>query len=283
MKILLSCALVALIFVFTALFVRLALGRPGWRPTLRVWREWRPAFRQALLIWLAVFLFDLMQTALDGGLSRSLRADFTPVLFAFEGDFVARLQSALSFAPLSWLLAFAYVILFPALLFGSAHAYDRLGDVPRLKMTAYAYGLNYLFCLPFYIFFPVTEPWYSQAGVAPLTDLHVWPWLIDILRPMSGLDNCFPSYHTSLTVSLVLIAAAGSQRAFARAAAVSGALIVVSTVYLGFHWMLDVLTGVIAGLFVYGVARWMVFEDSDLPLPVSPALEEPSRSRPAGR
>lgn len=276
MKILLAIGLIALIFIFIFGYVRLALGGRGTRSTIDVWREFksRPVFRQAVMIWLFVFLFDLVQTSLDQDLTRSLRIDFTPVLFEFEGTATAWVQQTLSlglsFKPFTWLLALAYWILFPALLFGSAHAYDRLDDAPRLKMTAYVYALNYLFCLPFYILFPVVEPWaYSPANVVALSDHHMTGSLIDILRPMSGLDNCFPSYHTSLTVSLVLIALSGTPRAFARAATASGALILLSTVYLGFHWVLDLLTGVIAGCFVYGVARWMVYEDVAMPVPVT--------------
>jgi hypothetical protein len=32
----------------------------------------------------------------------------------------------------------------------------------------------------------------------------VHDFLIEWFRPMSGLDNCFPSFHTSLTVVIVL-------------------------------------------------------------------------------
>jgi len=275
MKAILGIAQVALIAACVVWYVRLAIGRPALGATARVWKEAprRPHFRTAVLIWLCVFLIDLVQTGMEHirppevrRLTESLSKDFTSVIFQFEGNATAWLQDQLMFPPLTWLLTFAYLILFPALLFGSAHAYDRLNDFRRLRMTAYVYAFNYLLCLPFYIFFPVTEPWrMSPAQVLPLMD-SVHPWLIDIVRPMSGLDNCFPSYHCSLTISLVLVACSGAPRRFARAALISGGLILLSTVYLGFHWVLDLLTGVLAGGFVYEVSRRL--SQNDLPVRV---------------
>ncbi|MFH0943691.1 MAG: phosphatase PAP2 family protein [Planctomycetota bacterium] len=276
MKSILGIAQVVLIAVCVVWYVRLAIGRPGLLETARVWKEMprRTHFRTAVLIWLSVFLFDLVQTNVEHlrtpaemRLAGSLSEGFSGLILQLEGSATAWIQDLLVFPPLTWLLTFAYLILFPALLFGMAHAYDRLDDAPRLRMTAYVYALNYLLCLPFYIFFPVSEPWsISPSGVMPLMD-SVHPWLMDIVRPMSGLDNCFPSYHCSLTISLILIARSGAPRRFSQAASISGALILLSTVYLGFHWLVDLFTGVLAGGFVYLVAKRLVF--NDLPAPVA--------------
>ncbi|MBI4881869.1 MAG: inositol phosphorylceramide synthase [Planctomycetes bacterium] len=277
MKTFLAVFQVLLIAAFTVLFVRLAIGRGAARASANVWRELprRPTFRLAVAIWLCVFLFDLAQTASDQALTRSLRIDFTPFLYEFEGTLVASIQQFLLSAPLTWLLTFAYLILFPALLFGSAHAYDRLDDPRRVRMTAYVYALNYVFCLPFYLFFPVGEPfWYSPSLAQPLMD-NVSPHLLNILRPMSGPDNCFPSYHTSLTVSLVLIAWSSSSRRFRWAAACCGALILLSTIYLAFHWVLDVAAGVLAGWFVFEFSRRL----ADVPFPFPILVPARARSK----
>ncbi|MFG0319210.1 MAG: hypothetical protein ACF8XB_18190, partial [Planctomycetota bacterium JB042] len=69
--------------------------------------------------------------------------------------------------------------------------------------------------------------------------------------------------HTSLTVSLVLLARETAPRAFARVATASGAVIVSSTVLLGFHWVLDLVAGVLAGWFVHHVSKRLA-ESTDL-------------------
>lgn len=257
MKTCLGFLQVALIFAVVIAFVRLAVGAGAARATWNVWRELprRPTFQFAVGIWLAVFLIDLWQTEYELLPHPQRPEDFTAIFHQIEGALPATIQSIFEFWPLTFILSFAYLIVFPGLLFANAHAFDRLDDGYRVRLTAYVYLLNYLLCLPFYLFFPVHEPWeHGPAGVRPLMD-HIHPWLIDIVRPMSGIDNCFPSYHVSLTVSLVLIARGSGLPRYARAATISGVFIIFSTVYLGFHWLTDLVGGLVAGTFVFWVSR----------------------------
>lgn len=262
MKILLSLVQILLIAACVVGYVRIATGKGALRRSARVWTEafGRPAMRTMIWLWIGIFVIDLVQTATDLQTDDywpyAWHQEFQQHIHLLEGTVVAALQRLLAFPPLTHLLSLAYLILFPAILFASASIYDRLDDHARTRMVAYVYGLNYLICLPFYILMPVREPWtLGGSDVVLMIDLHSFAPLIDVLRPMSGLDNCFPSYHTSLTVSLVLIAYLGGPRKFARAIAVTGFLIVLSTLYLGFHWLSDVVAGVIAGAVAFAWAR----------------------------
>lgn len=251
---------ILLIALCVVAYVRIAHGAGAFGRSLDVWRELprKASSRLIAFLWLLVFVVDLVQTKSDANLTAALRLDFTPIIHQLEGSLPAAVQS-LAWPPLTVLLAIAYLILFPGLLFGSAHVFDRAGDERNALMVGLVYAINYLVCLPFYVLFPVLEPWsFPGSGVLPLSDLHVHPWLMDLVRPMSGIDNCFPSYHTSLTVSLVILARDAGPKPFARAATWSGALVIASTVYLGFHWVLDVVFGVIAGVVCHGLARRVV-------------------------
>lgn len=266
MRSLVGMVQVLMIVAMVVVFVHIAFGRRGLRHSKAVWGclSRRPEMQIFLVIWTAVFLTDLAQTYIDDQSRHVVLAlDYTPHIYLLEAKVVASLQRVLSWPPLTNLLTFFYLIVFPGLLFGAATIYDRRGDAPRVRMVGYVYAVNYVICLPFYFFFPVSEPWsYSPARVVPMIDLHSWPGLIDIVRPMSGLNNCFPSYHCSLTVSLVLLAWEAGPRRFARASLVCGMLIILSTVYLGFHWMSDLVAGITAGLLAYAISRWLVTQTS---------------------
>jgi membrane-associated phospholipid phosphatase len=245
---------IVVIALFVTFCVRLHCG-PG--ATLKVVRFWldapfRRPLRECLLVFFGILALDGFETRRDDALTRWLGYDFSATIHALEGDFVATTQEWIGFPWLSPPLAFAYVIGFVGLLVGLTHAYDRAQDRRRLVMVTFAYAVNYLAVLPFYLFFPVKEPWaHPGSGVLPLTDLHLGPWVMELIRPMSGIDNCFPSYHVSLTTSLILIARDGDRGPLARFATVMGATVIVSTVILGFHWVIDALAGALFGIVIH--------------------------------
>lgn len=258
MNFLLGILQVVLISACVVGYMRLATGPGALRRSADVWKESprRPAMRLMILLWIAVFVVDLFQTRADLQPEGHWPPDFQRYIHYIEGSLVGDIQSLLLNAPLTNLLSFAYLILFPAILFASASIYDRRGEDSRTREVAWSYAVNYLICLPFYFFVPVREPWtFGASEAVALIDLHSWAPLIDVVRPMSGLDNCFPSYHTSLTFSLVLIAFQGGPVRYARWVAVSGFLIILSTVYLGFHWISDLLAGLVAGWVAFIISR----------------------------
>ncbi len=119
--------------------------------------------------------------------------------------------------------------------------------IPRKSIDGYrlftkAIVICYSLSLPFYLLLPVPERWaYPDSHAMLLSDL--WSTrLIETIRPMSGLDNCFPSFHTSGTMALVLVWYRLGLR-FRHTIACLGAAVAVSTVLLGIHWIADVVAG----------------------------------------
>jgi membrane-associated phospholipid phosphatase len=261
---------IALIVSFVLLCLRLAVGASAFAAFVAFWRDAprRRPLRGCMIWFFVVFAIDALQTTHDASLTTRLGVDYSAVIHAFEGDLVARTQQALAWPPLTALLAFCYVIGFVGLLLGLAHAYDRAGDFRRLRMVVFAYAANYLLVFPFYLFLPVREPWaHPGSGVLPLTDLHLGEWVMALIRPMSGIDNCMPSYHTSLTFSLMLTALDGRRDALTWFAVICGSLVIASTIVLGFHWVSDVAAGLVAGYFVHRLARRYAARRAD-PSPV---------------
>ena len=103
-------------------------------------------------------------------------------------------------------------------------------------------AIDYAISLPFFILFPVPERWSSPLTEAMLLSDKVSDKLIEFIRPMSSLDNSFPSFHVSLTV-LVVAACFMFRLPMRMSALVFGATIVLSTFVLGVHWIPDIIAG----------------------------------------
>ncbi|HUT33193.1 MAG TPA: phosphatase PAP2 family protein [Planctomycetota bacterium] len=192
--------------------------------------------------------------------------DYTADVYHLEGGAVAHLQQALACLPLTWFLGFIYVIVFPCLVFALLFVFDHLRHRRGLAMVLIGYFLNYVCELPFFLWFPVRETFHyyrhdlGSPGVRLLLD-DIHPVVMQAYRAMSGLDNCFPSFHTSLGVTLALVAWHTGRVRFALLMTFLGAANALSTLYLGIHWFADVAAGAGVGLLAYGLAyglsrRW---------------------------
>lgn len=147
----------------------------------------------------------------------------------------------------------SYFFLLPLLGVAVAVALARRKDPRAYRLLATAVGIDYLVSLPFFLFFPVPERWaYPDSGAILLSDL--WSTkLINSIRPISGLDNCFPSSHVSLTVILIAFCYLFGLR-FRMSAVCLGLTIILSTFALGIHWMPDIVSGVAVGVLSFSLA-----------------------------
>jgi DNA-binding SARP family transcriptional activator/membrane-associated phospholipid phosphatase len=141
----------------------------------------------------------------------------------------------------------SYFFVFPALLVAAGLALAMRASIRPYRVFATAVTINYLISLPFFLLFPVPERWsYSDSGAMVLSDL--WSTeLIDMVRPISGLDNSFPSFHVSLTVILLLASFIFRLR-FRWSVLFLGGTVVMATFVLGIHWLSDLIAGAAAGV-----------------------------------
>jgi membrane-associated phospholipid phosphatase len=140
----------------------------------------------------------------------------------------------------------AYYFIFPAICISVAWALAARSDIKPFRVLTFAILIDYLISLPFFLFFPVMERWtHAESGAMLLSDR--WSSkLIEIVRPVSGLDNCFPSSHTSITVVIIAVAFFFNVRFRAPVLAL-GIAVIISTFVLGIHWLPDVIAGAAAG------------------------------------
>ncbi|MGH7150429.1 MAG: phosphatase PAP2 family protein [Planctomycetota bacterium] len=203
----------------------------------------------------AVIGANFLLTAMDGRFTAVVGRDFAADLHRVEGDVVAGLQRSLGHPLLTALFSWIYVLVYPLLVVASLLVYAARGDGERLRALGAAYFANYVLIQPFYLFFPVTEPAYvAHSGVVNGIET-ILPGFMDGYRLTSGIDNCFPSLHTSLSLSVALVAFSSPYRAWRVLACAAAAATAASTVFLGIHWMADLIAGV-----VFGWACWWIGE-----------------------
>jgi len=214
-------------------------------------------------------------------LSRALDWNITDELYALEGGFVAGLQrltpeATLEFFTVSYMIGFAFLLVAaPVTYFLSAEDGRRY-----LKELLVAYMLNYAVGTVCYTLFISYGPRNYLETVSGLM-YRVYPQTQDLTAAVASNTNVFPSLHTSLSVA-VLVVAWRSRRTHPRwtpvAAAVATA-VVFSTMYLGIHWLTDVVVGVALGVGSVIAAARIV----DRAEPPSVATDSEQRREPAGR
>lgn len=200
---------------------------------------------QLAILVLAVFLANLVETQLEEAMKSpagyALGYKLAQAFQELEGGFNFGGAERVS----RWVVGgyvVAYFVLLPALLIGAAVVYWRRAAAGELRVFSFALALNYLFALPFYLFLPVPERWAFPGAKATLMSDLLSSHLIELVRPISGLDNCFPSMHVALA-ALVALLAYWSRSPWRHAVLCLAGLVVFSTFFLGIHWVPDMAMG----------------------------------------
>jgi len=244
------------------------LSLPRANPLVVTFRPaWRTVTRKNYFVFVAIgcsmIVIDAVLTALDHHFTAAVVSrrgeDFTSLIWQIEGDFVKHFQRW-TWPPLTWYMAWAYIIVFPMTVPCAMVVFDYLGEARKNVSLLIAYFMNYILVLPFYFLFPVRECHAFEPGGQPfvrlvLNDAH--PAIMKVLRPMSGIDNCFPSFHTSLVVTVALFAWFSGRRAFGVVMALMALSVILSTLYLGVHWLVDLGAGVVVGIIAYWLGDWL--------------------------
>lgn len=187
---------------------------------------------------------------------------------------VQAIENGLSFASHDRLPAFTYIgysivyfFVFPILAVGVAALFALRRNPRALLVLATAATVDYLLSLPFFLFFPVPERWTSpESGAILLSDLWTSE-LIQAFRPFSGLNNCFPSFHVSITI-VVMLCIYRARAPFRTLAIPLAIAVVLSTFALGIHWLPDIVAGAALGLISVRVAERLLnrLAKNELPL-----------------
>jgi membrane-associated phospholipid phosphatase len=245
-----------IVSLVAAMLVGLALiARPGCiRRAMSSVRQ-NGAYALVLLILpLVVLAIDFLDLSVSGAQYKELR--YTGWFMQISGGTVSALQMKLNYGLLIDVSILFYVWIFTFVSFFSPAMLLMNSDGKTFRRYSVAMIVNYLVLIPFYVFFPVGVTSSSPAsGVAPLLYVHPnWGRLVTSIDP---LNNGFPSGHTSLIVTTLLIFALsqGRYRGYTAFLSVASIGIVVSVLHLGVHWPPDVIMGVVVAIFAVVASR----------------------------
>ncbi|WP_306054564.1 phosphatase PAP2 family protein [Natronococcus wangiae] len=199
-----------------------------------------------------VYLFNRSSHAVGQRLSAAIGLDITGTLHALEGNFVADLQGAFPYEfaeyfSFVYLFGFAFTLAFPVV------AYFVLPSQRYLKELFVAYAVNYGAGAACYVLFIAYGPRNVIATVRePMFELY--PQVVAITAAVNSSANVFPSLHASLTVTVWLMAwrTRDEYPLWPWISTFTVVNIIASTMFLGIHWLIDVIAGI--GLAVISVA-----------------------------
>lgn len=228
--------------------------------------------RKLLVLWVLVMVFNWAETrwmepwldsperVYEAAYNFKVMEDAIPLLPAVEQVFEFH-SSANKLAMLFYTVSYFGVFL--GLYFAPMIKFYCLENISRFRVLCMATIINYMVCLFFFLTFPVPERWSypgSFAVLLPDSLGELGTKLVMAIRPISGIDNCFPSMHTSLTVMIMVIFFL-NKSPWRYSVATAGLTIILATFVLGIHWLWDILAGIGVGILS---ATWAFYWDKQI-------------------
>jgi len=200
-----------------------------------------------------------------------LNLDFTPLIYSIEGDIVERFQLFFWNDYAKWYFILIYTYTWGFLFYFFVIYFTIwVNDSEMVKKFINLYAYMYLIALPFFLFFPVNEAWTTNVIYEPYNYGNIvgvlhnsLPGSEAYLYTICSINNCFPSLHTSFASGiffLLLINKFHLKKVIVPIVGVISISIVISTMYLGVHWLSDVVAGVIMAIVVTYLAQHTVLE-----------------------
>ncbi|MDJ1430520.1 phosphatase PAP2 family protein [Halostagnicola sp. A-GB9-2] len=197
----------------------------------------------------------------------------TRTFYEIEGELIIWFQSydytiLIRFFSFIYIYAYVFLLIFPVL------AYFALSDTRPFRQLLTAYTLNYGIGLIVYVLVMAFGPRNIMPEMFETTLYDFQPRYQHLTREVNEFRNVFPSLHTSLamTVGIFAVRTRDEYPKWTPVGIFLGISVAISTMYLGIHWAIDVVAGMIlavvsVAISVLVVNRWGVWKRSSERLP----------------
>ena len=203
-----------------------------------------------MIIVFSIYLWKDLLDQLDRILMANTHLDLTPYVYAVEGDIVLWVQQASENTLLSIGMTHFYVMGFMTATFASFVFPIYFDDRYMADRVTLSMFFVYILAVPFYLFFNVRV----TGDYIPMMDTIAYDLTPEIHNWFSQIDpftNGMPSLHIGLPFAIWLTYELWDEDnrwiIFRRALVVYIALTGFAILYLGIHWVLDILGGIIIG------------------------------------
>lgn len=233
--------------------------------------KWKFAYLQYhkfvpyLFLMATLIIVIVINNHFDPKVTEAIKLNFTPQVHSIEGNKVAELQdwmmdSVHSKRTLYFRLIYTYT--YGALFYVFLFWFIFKDDVKMVKMITAGHVISYSIAAPFFALIPVDSAWttnpkrysfyegeqYSDKIVGVLHDMD--PGFTEVHQVFASINNCFPSLHTAVPVMIFLILLFTGHKYLAAVTFPVMVSIIISTIYLGIHWITDLIAGIILAIFV---------------------------------
>ncbi|SDQ44171.1 phosphatase PAP2 family protein [Natronobacterium texcoconense] len=229
--------------------------------TLRT--EWRPRLRESgplLAVLLVVLGINRVMRQEGPTISEEIGVQLTWLFYDLEGEFVLVFQSiatpeVTAYFSAIYVYGYAFLLIFPGV------AYFALSNTVHFRRLLAAYSLNYAIGVAFYLVVVAFGPRNVMPDVLASTLMYdTSPEYQHLTGQVNHSTNVFPSLHTSLAATVALFAY-WTREQYPRwfpVALVLAVSVGISTMYLGFHWVIDVIAGILLAVVCVALSSVLV-------------------------
>ncbi|WP_254808625.1 phosphatase PAP2 family protein [Natronosalvus amylolyticus] len=260
--------LALIVALMVVLGVGVFAGRQRLVRTVREWPTRVKAIAPITVLLATVLLFNSVARQAVPELSwlRLIRKEITWTIYETEGDLILWLQAqatpeVTAYFSFIYIYGYVFLLIFPVVV------YFLLPNTRPLRELFTAYTLNYTLGLVCYILIIAYGPRNLEPELIQALLYDTYPQYQHLTRQVNRNTNVFPSLHTSLAATVAFQAYRTREIYFGWylltiPLALSVAL---STMYLGIHWAIDVLAGIVLGwiavvLAARLVGRWSIYD-----------------------
>jgi membrane-associated phospholipid phosphatase len=179
--------------------------------------------------------------------------DGTALISTINPDFSLIFQKGI-YSSLTYLMTFTYIIIYPCALIFTILILVYYRETLLFKRAALMFSLNYLIAFPFFMLFNVSTTGATLQGVEPLI-YEQFPRICAAITAIDPLDNCFPSLHVAMVFSAFLIMCGTNYRRYKIFIYFAFPATLFAVLYLGIHWLIDIIAGITLALFTYYLAK----------------------------